>query len=127
MIIIVFKGMSLKEMLKNLQKFQTDNNFCDVTLVCEDKQIKLHKLIISSFSPVLRNILKINQATHPLIYLRKVKYTNLHNLFIFMYEDEVFVAKEDLLCFLEVFEDLNIRFLSEKTTERGKTSCFEGK
>ena len=28
------------------QKFQTDNDFCDVTLVCEDKQIKPHKLII---------------------------------------------------------------------------------
>ena len=42
-----------------LQKFQTDNDFCDVTLVCEDKKIKQHKLIISLFSPVLKNILKL--------------------------------------------------------------------
>ena len=75
------------------KKYQTDNDFCDVTLVCEDKQIKPHKLIISSFSPVLRNILKLNQAPHPLIYPRKVKYRNLQNLLTFMYEDEVFVAK----------------------------------
>lgn len=47
----------------SLQKFQADNTFGDVTLVCGDKQIKPHKLIISSFSPVLRNILKLNQAT----------------------------------------------------------------
>ena len=36
-----------------LQNFQTDHELCDVTLVCEDKQIKPHKLIISSFSPAL--------------------------------------------------------------------------
>ena len=40
------------------------NDFCDVTLACEDKQIKPHKLIIS-FSPVLRNNSKLNQAPHP--------------------------------------------------------------
>ena len=108
----------------SLQKFQTDNDFCDVTLVCEDKQIEPQKLIISSFSPVLRNILKLNQAPHPLIYLRKVKYTNLQILLIFMYEDEVLVANEDLPSFLEVAEDLNIRCLCEKNAERGKNVMF---
>ena len=42
-------------------------DFCDVTLACEDKQIKTHKVIISSSSPVLRNILKFNQNPHLLI------------------------------------------------------------
>ena len=61
------------------QKFQTDNDFCDVTLVCEDKQIKPHKLIISSFSPVLRNILKLNQAPHPSWMM--MKYLSPKNIF----------------------------------------------
>ena len=43
-------------------KFQTENYFCDVTIVCEGKQMKSHKLIISSFSLILRYILKLNQA-----------------------------------------------------------------
>ena len=34
------------------QKSQMEYDFCDVTLSCEDKQIKTHKLIISSFSPI---------------------------------------------------------------------------
>ena len=38
---------------------------------------------------MLRNILKLSQAPHPLIYQRKDKYTNLQNLLIFMYEDGV--------------------------------------
>ena len=34
------------------QELETDKDFCDVTLACDDKQIKAHKLIISSSSPV---------------------------------------------------------------------------
>ena len=55
------------------QELQAENDFCDVTLACDDKQIKAHKIIISSSSPVLRNILKINNNPHPLIYLSRVK------------------------------------------------------
>ena len=43
------------------QELETDKDFCDVTLACEDKQIKTHRLIISSFIPVLRSILKFNK------------------------------------------------------------------
>ena len=44
------------------QELQADGEYCDVILACEDKQIKAHRLVISSFNPVLRNILKQNQA-----------------------------------------------------------------
>ena len=73
-----------------------ENYLCDVTLVCEDKQIKPHKLIISSFSPVLRNILKLNQSPHPLTYLRKFKYRTLPNL-LFLKLLNIFVRK--MSCF----------------------------
>ena len=43
------------------QELETDKDFCDVTQACEDKQIKTHRLIISSFIPVLRSILKLNK------------------------------------------------------------------
>ena len=66
------------------QELQNEKDFCDVTLVCEDKQIEAHKLVISSCSPVLENILKLNQTFHPVIYLRKVKYRDLQNLLNFM-------------------------------------------
>ena len=66
------------------QESQIETDFCDVTLACEDKQIKTHKVVVSACSPVLRNILKLNQNSHPLIYLRRVKYKDLHNLLTFM-------------------------------------------
>ena len=62
------------------QECQMEVYLCDMTLACEEKQIKTHKLIISSYSPLLRNFLKLNQNPHPLIYLRKVKYVDLQNL-----------------------------------------------
>ena len=41
-------------------EFQVEQDFCDVTIACEDKLLKTHKMIVSSFSPVLKNILKLN-------------------------------------------------------------------
>ena len=98
------------------EELQTEKDFYDVTLACDDKQIKTHKLVISSCSPVLRNILKLNQTLHPIIYLRKVSYRNLQNLLDFMYQGEVNVAEEDLSIFLEFAEDLNVCGLSEGNT-----------
>ena len=62
------------------KELQRENDLYDITLACDDRQIKTHKFVISAFSPVLRNILKLHQNRHPLIYLRKVKYVNLQNL-----------------------------------------------
>ena len=96
------------------QELQNEKKFCDVTLVCEDKQIDAHKLVISSRSPVLENILKLNKTFHPVIYLRKVKSRDLQNLLNFMYQGEANVSEEDLNNFLEIAVDLNIRGLGEK-------------
>ena len=67
------------------QGFETKQEFCDVTLACDEKQIRTHKLIISASSPVLGHILKQNSRQHPLIYLRGVKYSDLRSLVSFMY------------------------------------------
>ena len=87
------------------QELQADGEYCDVTLACEDKQIKAHRLVISSFNPVLRNILKQNQAR------------NLQNLLRYMYQGEVEVIKEDLDIFLAVAKKLNVKGLCENNTE----------
>ena len=90
------------------QELQMAEDFYDMTLACQDRQIKTHRVVISSYSLVLRNILKSTRNPHPLIYLRKVKYTNLQNLLTFMYQGEEYLSS-----FLEVAEDLNIKGLSE--------------
>ena len=33
------------------QELQIENDLCDITLACEDNQIKAYKIIISSYGP----------------------------------------------------------------------------
>ena len=94
------------------KEIQSQKDFCDVTLACDDKQMAAHKFIISSSSPVFRNILKQNSNQHPFIYLRGVKYKDLSNLLNFIYQGEVNIPQEELNSFLAVAEDLKVRGLS---------------
>ena len=46
------------------------NVFSDVTLACEDgKNFKAHKIILSSYSPVLQKILIEYNESNPILYL----------------------------------------------------------
>ena len=73
--------------------------------------------MISACSLLFRNLLKDNQSSHPLIYLRRVKYNDIQNLLTFMYQGEVNVWEEDLPSFLEIAEDLLIKGLSKGNRE----------
>ena len=47
-----------------------EKTFSDVTLVSDDQQpFQAHRCVLSTFSPVLKNILHNNPYSHPLIYL----------------------------------------------------------
>ena len=59
----------LKDMLQDMMSSDT---FTDVTLMCDDqKQLKAHKVILSAFSSVFKNIFTQNNL--PLIYLRGIQ------------------------------------------------------
>ena len=45
------------------RKVQIKTDLCDVTLSCEDKQMKIHRLIISSSSPIDDLSLKVVTKT----------------------------------------------------------------
>ena len=48
-----------------------DNEFTDVTLVCEDgQQVEAHKVILISSSPFFKNLLQRSKHSHPFIYMR---------------------------------------------------------
>ena len=97
------------------QKLQSDKDFCDVTLACDGKQIHAHKIILSSSSPILKNILKQIPNPNPTIFLEGVRYKDLQNLLRYIYQGEVKIASEDLCNFREVADDLKIRSLSKES------------
>ena len=90
-----------------------DNDFFDVTLVCEDEQIQAHKVILSACSPFFHKILRRNPHQHPLLYMKGVKCQDMKSLLDFMYHGEVNVAQEELNSFLAVAEDLSVKGLTQ--------------
>ena len=88
-----------------------DTNFTDVNLACDDnRQVKAHKVVLSSSSPVLEQILLANPHQHPLIYLRKVKYS----LIKFIYLGQTEVAQAELEDFMSIAEELEVEGLKIK-------------
>ena len=92
-----------------------DEDFTDVTLATVDnQQINAHKVILSSCSPVFRNILLKNRHQNPLIYLKDVQYYDLNLLLEYIYLGECQVANEDLVNFIKIGEELKINGLVEQ-------------
>ena len=72
----------LKEILQDMLK--TDD-MADVTLVSDDmKQLKVHKLILSSCSSVFKSILSLNNFKNSVIFLNCILFQELEAIIQFM-------------------------------------------
>ena len=91
-----------------------EQSFCDVTLVSDDHEPFLaHRYVLSTFSPVLKNILLNNPHSHPLIYLRGVNHQELDSILQFIYFGKASVDHSNMKRFAQAAKDLQIRKLSE--------------
>ena len=96
-----------------------DKEFTDVTLACEDgQQVEAHKVVLVASSPFFLNILKRNKHPHPLIFMRGVRPENLMAMVDFFYHGEANVYQENLDSFLVLAEDLQLKGLTGKQTEK---------
>jgi len=103
-----------------LRELREDQGFYDVTLACDEDQIQAHKVIIAACSPFFRTVLQRNPHSHPLLYLKGVKLSNLKQVLDFMYNGEVNVAQEELNTFLNVAEELKVKGLSGNQSSKLK-------
>ena len=102
--------------VNTFESLKDDEDFTDVTLVCEDgKQVEAHKVILANSSPFLQNILRRNKHIHPLIYMRGVKSDDLRAIVDFLYCGEANVYQENLDSFLAISEELQLKGLTGKT------------
>ena len=103
----------------NFRNFRDGQEFADVTLVCdENKQVKAHKVVLSSCSEFFRNILVNNPHQHPLLYLTGISSHDLQALVDFAYLGETEVSQEHLESFLTVAKTFKIKGLIGENIEQ---------
>ena len=105
---------------KIIRNLFNDENFTDLTLVTNDnRQIKCHKVILSSSSGFFNNVLTQNPHPNPLIYLKDITYKKLQLIINFIYLRECEVPVVEVNDFIHVAKALLVEGLQEKvqTTE----------
>ena len=95
-----------------------NDKFFDVTLVSEDlREVKAHRIVISSCSSALRRILYKLDYPNPVLYLRGIKHHHLEAVLEFLYLGSVTVSQSELKEILDVAKQLNIHQLTACQTE----------
>jgi hypothetical protein len=113
--------------LSTLQDLRAEEDFVDVTLVCDGEQIRAHKLILSACSDFFRHLLKRNPAANPVIVLWDMSVEDIRNILRFMYNGEVEVQQTHLNTFLSVAERLRVRGLCQSGGKSSPTTTSSPK
>jgi len=95
---------------KDLRK---EKDFYDVTLVCGEKQVQAHRVVLAACSPTFREMIRSSPHHHPVLYMRGIRHTDLVAMLDFMYHGEVMIATEELETFLATAQDLSVRGLTQ--------------
>ncbi|XP_034239414.1 zinc finger and BTB domain-containing protein 17-like isoform X3 [Thrips palmi] len=95
------------------ETLRQDEDFVDVTLTCDGKSVKAHKVVLSACSPYFKELFKNNPCKHPIIILKDVQWFHLCALVEFMYAGVVNVAQTELPAFLQTAESLHILGLTD--------------
>ncbi|XP_011307660.1 broad-complex core protein isoforms 1/2/3/4/5 isoform X3 [Fopius arisanus] len=106
------------------ENLRDDEDFVDVTLACDGKSLKAHRVVLSACSPYFRELLKSTPCKHPVIVLQDVAFSDLHALVEFIYHGEVNVHQRSLSSFLKTAEVLRVSGLTQQAdaTERDELS-----
>ena len=92
-----------------------EQEYCDVTLACDDGSlIEAHKMILSAGSPLFRDILKKSKHPSPFIYLKGINKAILNNVLDFLYNGQANIPQEELNTFLETAHELQVKGLQNK-------------
>lgn len=66
-----------------LDSLKCSEDLVDVTLTCEGRNIKAHKVILSACSPYFRNVFKVNDLGHKITFI--FIQTNIHRIVLRRY------------------------------------------
>ena len=86
-----------------MKELMSNEDFSDVTLVTEvKKHIKANINILSTCSPVFKDILSKEKHSNQIIYLRGVQYSEMESIMQFIYLGEATFYEKTMHEFLSV-------------------------
>ena len=103
-----------------------EEDLFDVTLVSEDLiQLSAHKVVLSSCSPVFKQLIKSSTHPHPVLFLRGVGIRSLEYILDFIYSGQVDIFQDHLKDFLDFAQDLKIKGVSSENEDNEKVFCVQ--
>ena len=113
-----FTWHSYSHHLRDMMKKMMNDDFSDVTLICEDrKHIRAHKNILSASSSVFKDIMKLEQCAKPIIYMKGINFSELDSIIQFIYLGETTFYEERINDLLDVARSLEIKELCNAKVE----------
>ncbi|XP_058827388.1 broad-complex core protein-like isoform X1 [Topomyia yanbarensis] len=94
------------------QNLYDRGDLVDVTIACDGKLLKAHKIVLAICSPYFQDMFMTNPCKHPIIVLKDVSVTVMQELLQFMYQGEVNVKHSELQSFMKIAETLQIKGLT---------------
>lgn len=76
----------LRHITYAFENLRNQDDFVDVTLFCEGRKIKAHKVLLSACSGYFKEIFKESPHPHPVIIFKFIKYDDLAAIIEFMYQ-----------------------------------------
>ncbi|XP_011301804.1 uncharacterized protein [Fopius arisanus] len=113
-------GFHHNNMQTSFPHFLNSEEFVDVTLACEGKSVKCHKVILSACSDYLASLLRENPCQHPIILMKDLKFWEVAALVKFMYEGEVNILHDKLPQLLKAANALQIKGLVNFAPQQNK-------
>ena len=94
-----------------LRQFYQEQDFTDVTLVCDDGIITAHSIVLSACSPLFSSLLKKEVTSQISIHIANTTASHLQSLLALLYYGEVIITGHDLDHLLSLASQLQISCL----------------
>ena len=110
---ICLKWNNHPSIINDFQTFLSTEALVDVTLTCDGKRLKAHKLVLSAGSALFQSLFLENPCKHPIIILQGIGYAELKTVIDFMYNGEVNITEDKLAAVIKCAETLRVKVLGD--------------
>ena len=103
--------------LEALKDLKSTNHLSDVSILCEDKtRFEAHKLVLSSCSEELKNIVELLPAVSSVLYFHDISGNVMNSLLEFIYQGRTVSRQEDFKDFIDLANKFGLKGLNNTVT-----------